>query len=163
MSRSQDAGPPAWAWIGTGLLAVTLVLLAVFPDAVGRVRARFTQTTHAGVACRLEAAPCAVALPDGRSVTVDLGPRPLRAGLPLEWRVAVSDGTPVDRIEIAGISMNMGLTQVPVTPEGGGTWTARASLPVCTSAAMRWRADVLLGGTPPHVVSVPFGTQGRGG
>lgn len=153
--------PPAWAWIGTGLLAVALGLLAAFPDAVSRVRAWFTQTTMAGPECVLGDAPCTVGVTDGPTVRLDLGPRPLRAGLPLDWAVEVSGGAPVERIEIAGLSMNMGLTRVPVVSDGAGRWTARASLPICSSAEMDWRADILLGGTPPRVVSVPFSTSGR--
>jgi protein SCO1/2 len=147
--------------VGTGLLAVALGLLWAFPDAVSRVRALFTQTTVAGEDCVLEDAPCSVVLDDGATVRLELGPRPLRAGLPLKWSVEVTDGVPVEGIEIAGLSMNMGLTRVPLQADGAGRWSARASLPVCSSAAMDWRADVLLGGTPPRVVSVPFSTSGR--
>jgi hypothetical protein len=128
---------------------------------VARVRALFTPTTMAGPECTLDVAPCTVTLDDGATVMLDLGPRPLRAGLPLVWTVVVSGGAPVERIEIAGLSMNMGLTRVPLVDSAQGRWTARASLPICSSAAMDWRADILLGGTPPRVVSVPFSTSGR--
>lgn len=161
MSPPPPSKPPTWAWLGTGLLAVVLALLWAFPDAVSRVRALFTRTTMAGEDCALEDAPCSVVLADGTTVSLDLGPRPLRAGLPLDWAVEVGGGAPVEGIEIAGLSMNMGLTRVPLAPDGAGRWTAKASLPVCSSAAMDWRADILLGGTPPQVVSVPFSTSGR--
>lgn len=161
MSPAPPSRPPTWAWIGTGLLAVVLGLLAAFPDAVGRIRALTTQTTTAGADCALETAPCTVVLNDGTRVGFDLGPRPLRAGLPLDWAVTVSDGSPVERVEIAGLSMNMGLTRVPLAAQPDGRWTARSSLPICSSAAMDWRADILLGGVPARVVSVPFSTSGR--
>ncbi len=161
MNTAPPRSPPTLAWVGAGLLAVVLGLLAAFPDAVGRVRGLFIQTTMAGPDCALGDGPCTVALSGGSTVTLDLGPRPLRAGLPLDWTVVVSDGAPVERIEIAGLSMNMGLTRVPLVDNEAGHWTARASLPICSSAAMDWRADILLGGVPPRVVSVPFSTSGR--
>lgn len=75
---------------------------------------------------------------------------------PLGVEVRVN-GIAVDKAEIdfAGVDMNMGYNRPQLASAGGGRFAGSASLPVCITGSMAWKATVLLESGRQRI-SVPF-------
>lgn len=155
-------GPSVQQWVG-GLGAAAFVTVMVLlwrnPDVVSQVRSWGAESVT--VDCDLASGPCAATFADGSSVTLGVGETQVVAGVPLPWAVESTAGE-LAFMEISGLSMNMGLSRVPLEADGDGRWAGRASLPVCTSLEMRWRADVVLDqGVQRRIARFDFTSTGR--
>lgn len=97
------------------------------------------------VHCDLHQQACSAELPNGGRVELSVGTRPIPMVKPFRVEVKVS-GVEAKLVEIdfAGIDMNMGLNRPQLLPQGGGVFTAEATLPVCITGLMEWQATVLL-------------------
>ncbi|MCB9778942.1 MAG: SCO family protein [Alphaproteobacteria bacterium] len=132
---ARIAGLIAWG-VALGLLFVLWQRPGLLMDLV-RPAASTTD-------CDLAAEPCTVPLAGGGQATITVLPTGLPAGRPLSWTVALQ-GAPDLRptaLEITGLSMNMGITRLPLLPDGEA-WVAEGALPLCTSTTMQWRIDLL--------------------
>jgi hypothetical protein len=157
----RGPSPKQWAaGLAAAAFATALALLGRHPDLVSEVRSWGAETVT--VDCDPGTGPCVATFADGAAVTLGIGGAAVVAGPPLPWIVESSAGELVF-MELRGLSMSMGLTRIPLAPEGEGRWSARASLPVCTSTEMRWRADVVVdSGARRRVARFDFTSRGRG-
>ncbi len=125
-----------------GFALLVLALAWAFPDAIARLRAWGSTYAEAAPGCDLDRGPCTARFPDGTEVRLRATPHPV--GPDGQVHLWVEAPLPPRTVEIYGIDMAMGLVRAPLAPaldaEG---WTARVTLPACTSKRMRWRADVL--------------------
>lgn len=96
-------------------------------------------------ACNVQREDCAVRLPDGGTIELSVGTRPipLVKSFPLEVRTR---GIAVDRVEIdfSGVDMEMGFNRPQLAARGDGRFAGEAMLPVCVTGRMLWQATVLL-------------------
>ncbi len=94
--------------------------------------------------CVLSEGPCVARFEDGLEVRLAATPGHVPTGEPLDWSVRLSEAsvTP-SRVDLYGVSMNMGLTRVPLEQDGAG-WAGQGGLPICTLTRMKWRAEVLV-------------------
>lgn len=106
--------------------------------------------------CSLSRETCTMRLPDGETLEISLGPRPipLLRTLTLEIRIADSNARPVE-VDFTGIDVPMAFNRAYLKPAADGIYTAQTSLPVCTSGSMVWQASVLLENDKGHFL-VPF-------
>jgi hypothetical protein len=99
----------------------------------------------AALECDPSTTPCSAQFGPAVSISLALAPRPLRAAEPM--RVSVR-GTGLDgrqaRVTFSGVEMNMGLTTVELNDLGAGRFDGVATLPLCVSRRMAWRARVSL-------------------
>lgn len=106
--------------------------------------------------CDLATAPCTVPLDGGGEAVLDVLPAGLPSGAPLTWTVRTRDAADVsiDGLDVTGLSMNMGLTTIDLSPESG-RWIGQHALPICTSSRMQWRIDLRYRhGDQPHVATL---------
>ncbi|HTY98610.1 MAG TPA: hypothetical protein VMB75_02160 [Rhodocyclaceae bacterium] len=94
--------------------------------------------------CDLQRGPCTASLPDGRRLELSVTPRPIPMVRPLNLEVKL-EGIAADKVEVdfAGATMNMGYNRRTLTAAGAGRYVGTATLPVCITGAMTWRATVL--------------------
>ena len=114
----------------------------------------------APVECDLAAGPCTAVFGPERSISLAMTPHPLRAAEPI--RVSVR-GTGIEarqaRITFSGVEMNMGMTTVELSDLGAGRFDGVATLPLCISRRMAWRARVSLSAPDAiHHADFPFET-----
>ena len=106
--------------------------------------------------CDLRAGACALGLPGGGRVSLEIQPVGIPVVTPLTLTVEIADrevtGVAVD---FAGIDMDMGYNRVSLTPEGAGAYTGGGMLPICVRERMTWEARVLLD-TPAGLLAAPF-------
>ena len=99
----------------------------------------------AALECDPSQAPCRAQFGPGISISLSMAPRPLRAAEPMQLSV---QGTGLDgriaRVTFSGVEMNMGLTTIELTDIGSGHFEGVATLPLCISRRMTWRARVSL-------------------
>lgn len=107
-------------------------------------------------ACDIGKTPCVIALPDGGTLEVAIGPRPIPALKPLQLQ-AIARGGKVRGVEIdfAGVDMKMGINRPRLQEQGGGHFTGEASLPVCITGTMQWEATVIVD-TAGALIAAPF-------
>lgn len=106
--------------------------------------------------CDLHRQACGAALPGGGRIELAITPRPIPMVQPLavEVRVAGIDADKV-AVDFAGVDMNMGYNRPELGAAGPGRFAGAASLPVCVTGAMSWRATVLVE-TGRQRIAVPF-------
>jgi len=86
---------------------------------------------------------CTVVLPNGGSMALDLGPRPLSASRPLQLQVAATGFSARQvAVSMVGVSMNMVETRTDLTPIGDASWGGELTLPACSTGPMAWQANV---------------------
>lgn len=122
--------------------AFVLAMLAV--AVAGYVWLPRAETTLPPVeGCRLDRQPCAIVLPDGGRLEVELAPRPVPTAAPVRVVVVLS-GAQADRVEVdfQGVEMNMGLHRLALDGRGGGRFAGETNLPVCVTGRMVWQATV---------------------
>lgn len=145
-----------------GILALALVVVVGYKlSPLLLPKADIDAMPEAG--CDLQRGPCRAAFPGGGSLEFSIAPRPIPPVSPLALEVRVA-GRPADKVEIdfAGVDMNMGLNRPQLSPSGEGRFIGRASLPVCVTGAMDWRATVLVdSGRERIAVPFRFSTRGR--
>lgn len=113
-------------------------------------------TVHPDPACDLQHQACAVNLPAGGRVELDMGGRPIPMVKPFELQVATSGVVPV-RVEVdfTGLNMNMGFNRPELAARGEGRYAGEATLPVCITGQMDWQATVLIE-TGGERIAIPF-------
>lgn len=106
--------------------------------------------------CDLNRAPCTIALPDGGTLEVAIGPRPIPVLKPLTIE-ATARGGKVGKVEVdfAGVDMKMGYNRPRLENRGTGRFAGEASLPVCITGGMEWEATVIVE-TRGAVIAAPF-------
>lgn len=117
--------------------------LWLFPDAISRLRAMGAPYAEADVSCSLAAGPCQVRFDDGTVVTMTASPQPAGPEDAVTVHVEVAGASTPTALEIQGVEMAMGFLRLPFEPVQQG-WALTATLPVCTTERMLWKADVVL-------------------
>ena len=124
---------------------VSSVLLCALIVAVGVALAG----EHPGspVNCDIQQGACTQRI-DGRRVTLDVTPRPVRAMTELTFRVTVEEryAVPVARIELNMLAMDMGENHVPLKLNPKGGYQGRGVIVRCRSGIRTWSARVVLPG-----------------
>lgn len=117
-------------------------------------KADLTLTPIAG--CDLNQRACRAELPGGGVIELAIEPRPIPVVKPMQVTVAVSGLAPAGvEIDFAGVSMNMGYNRVALDAAGDGRFAGEATIPVCVTGRMAWRATLMLE-TPSQRIAVPF-------
>ena len=106
--------------------------------------------------CNPSEQACLVTLPGGGQFEFSVDPRPIPTLQPFTMQIEVS-GIQADKVEIdfTGVGMNMGYNRPQLKAVLPGRFEGRASLPVCVTGTMEWRATVLLE-SGRKVISAPF-------
>ena len=96
-------------------------------------------------ACDLNRQACRVSLADGGSLELTIMPRPIPIISPLTIEAKLN-GIAAKSVELdfAGADMEMGHNRVALSPTGNGFFSGTASLPVCVTGRMNWRATLLI-------------------
>lgn len=117
-------------------------------------KADLTLTPIAG--CDLNQRACRAELPGGGVIELAIEPRPVPVIKPMQLTATVS-GTAPARVEIdfAGVSMNMGYNRVTLDAAGDGRFSGEATIPVCVTGRMAWRATLMVE-TASQRIAVPF-------
>lgn len=117
-------------------------------------KADLTLTPTAG--CDLNRQACGAPLPGGGMIELAIEPRPIPVVKPMKVTATVVGATPA-RVELdfAGISMNMGYNRVELAPTTDGRFAGEATLPVCVTGRMAWRATLMVE-TATQRIAVPF-------
>ena len=106
--------------------------------------------------CDLHRQACGANLPGGGRIELAITPRPIPVVQPLAIEVRVTGLAPRKaEVDFAGIGMNMGYNRPALSAVESGRFAGSASLPVCITGTMPWRATVLLE-TDRQRISVPF-------
>jgi nitrogen fixation protein FixH len=104
----------------------------------------------ASSACDLAAAPCTRALAGGRTLTLDLAPRPLKpfADLVVTAELRDATGRPLDGADVAVSfsmpAMFMGENRAVLAASDAGRYVGKAVLVRCPSGRQEWRAEASL-------------------
>lgn len=123
------------------LYAGFLVVSALVPDWVGRLRGASGEVASAPAGCDPSVTACAARFSDG--AIVRLSASSSQGGVPLRWTVQVEGDLAPTVVEASGLEMNMGLPRAMLRTAGEGTWTGEVVLPACSEPRMRWQVDVL--------------------
>lgn len=143
------------------LIDVAIVLAMLLVALVGYKLSPFflpkadaTATTLPG--CDLHRQPCAATLPDGRRIELAIAPRPIPMVKPLNLEVTLTglEATKVE-VDFAGATMNMGYNRQTLAAAAAGRYVGVATLPVCVTGRMAWRATVLVE-TGRERIAAPF-------
>lgn len=129
------------AGVLVALYAAFLVVSALVPDWVGRLRGASSEVASAPAGCDPSVMSCAARFADG--AVVRLSASSSQGGVPLRWTVRVEGDLAPAVVEASGLDMNMGLPRATLRPVGEGTWTGEVVLPACSEPRMRWQVDVL--------------------
>jgi hypothetical protein len=127
------------------VIALAMVLVALIGYKLSPLFLPQADTIAAAASgCDLQRGPCAATLPDGRRIELSVTPRPIPMVRPLTVEVNLT-GVAADKVEVdfAGATMNMGYNRRTLTAAAGGRYVGTATLPVCITGAMTWRATVL--------------------
>lgn len=99
----------------------------------------------AALECDPSTAPCSVQFGPGIGISLAMAPRPLRAAEPMQLSVqAEGIAGRQAQVTFTGVDMTMGLTTVALNDIGAGGFEGVATLPLCISRRMHWRARVSL-------------------
>ncbi|GHT95716.1 hypothetical protein AGMMS49545_19150 [Betaproteobacteria bacterium] len=113
-------------------------------------------------ACDLNRAACHITLPDGTTLIAEITPRPIAVMRPLIVRLNWQDGEADSvALDIVGLDMEMGMNHNILQKIGAGQYLGQATLPVCVTGAMRWRAEFVLDSGEGRVI-VPFEFSSEG-
>lgn len=142
------------------LIVLALALVAVIGYLASPLLLPKSDVTAALVAgCDLNRGICAATLADGERIELSLSPRPVPVVRPMGIEATLTGfGTErIDNVEIdfAGVTMNMGYNRVALAPAGAGRYTGEATIPVCVSGRMTWRATLIVT-AGRRTISVPF-------
>lgn len=97
-------------------------------------------------ACDLSLSVCAITLPDGGSLEIELGekPVPLLERFPMRAKVSDSRWQPVE-VDFSGVNIPMAFVRAYLKPAPGeGEYAAHSALPLCATGRMEWQATVRL-------------------
>lgn len=143
-------------------LVLLLFLLAVAGAGYLLARQQQNQTplTLAPSGCDINFGPCRIELPGGGSLQLAITPHPAPTLRPFSIDLRL-EGLAPGRVwlELNGASMDMGMQQIALVPVPGhtGRYQGTATLPVCTTGPMIWRATVRSdAGAGSRALAVPF-------
>lgn len=120
------------------LLAAGAAALVALPSL--RDMLREPGAVHVATGCDIGAGPCTVSVA-GQPVTLEVTPRGMPTTAPLTFRLTSSaPDFQATTLSIEGATMDMGLTRLPIQPDGAG-WQTQGYLPVCTTRDMLWQLD----------------------
>lgn len=97
--------------------------------------------------CDLGSGPCGAVDADGRHVSAELQPRPVRTMERLRFTIRVDPAlAPLQeaQVDFTMPGMDMGVNRFTLRPEAPTQWAATAMLPICTQGGSDWRATLLL-------------------
>lgn len=142
-------------WLLISFLLLLTVLISGY-KVKQRLAPQITTTIDGNAHCDLRQQACAVALPNGGSVTLSVTPKDIPLLKPLQLEVRTSDitATGVD-IDFVGIGMDMGYNHVPLEQTAQTQFQGKALLPVCVRTKMQWEARVTIT-TRKKVFVVPY-------
>ncbi|MBK8746044.1 hypothetical protein [Propionivibrio sp.] len=143
------------------LLDLSIVLLLVLVVLVGyRYAPRLLPTTDLTLApvtdCDLNKQSCSVGIPAGGRIELNISPHPIPVSKPLHVSARIA-GFSANRIEIdlSGENMNMGYNRWPLIHDGNDAYLGDATLPVCITGRMIWRATLIVE-TDRQRMAIPF-------
>jgi hypothetical protein len=95
--------------------------------------------------CDLQGGPCALVLPGGGRIELEITPRPIRVLEPMTLSVRL-EGLAARTVEVdfSGVDMYMGYNRFALHPQSEGLYTGEGVLPICTEQRMPWEANVLV-------------------
>ena len=106
--------------------------------------------------CDLQQQACAVALPGGTRISLNVSPQPIPMVKPFTVTAHVESGhLEAAEIDFAGVDMNMGLNRFSLKEARPGEWQAEARIPVCVTGRMAWQATLTVA-SGQRRISVPF-------
>jgi hypothetical protein len=142
--RADERSRPSFVLMSVlvALYAGLLVVSALVPDWVGRLRGASGEVASAPAGCDPSLTACAARFSDG--AIVRLSASSSQGGVPLRWTVQVEGDLAPTVVEASGLEMNMGLPRAMLRTAGEGTWTGEVVLPACSEPRMRWQVDVLV-------------------
>lgn len=106
--------------------------------------------------CDLHTQACAVDVPGGGRVELNITPHPIRILKPLQVSATMT-GIAANKVEIdfSGVNMNMGYNRQALMSDGDGRYTGETMLPVCITGRMVWRVSLIVE-TDRQRIAVPF-------
>lgn len=156
-SRISPVGQMANKKILTDLIGILLIgLVVVVGYKLSPILLPKADLTVQPAACDLQRQACAVDLPGGGRMVLQLSPQPIPMVKPFQVEVTLT-GVAASRVEVdfIGIDMNMGLNRPLLAAQGDGRYLGEATLPVCITGLMDWQSTVLLE-TAGQRIAIPF-------
>lgn len=142
------------------LIVLALALVAVIGYLASPLLLPRSDVGIAPVAgCDLNRGACAATLAGGERIELSLWPRPVPVVRPMKIEATLT-GFGAERIDtvaidFAGVTMNMGYNRISLAPAGAGHYIGEATIPVCVSGRMAWRATLIVT-AERRTISVPF-------
>lgn len=137
-------------------ILLALALIAIVGYKLSPIVLPKADLTVTPAGCDLHRDACHADLPGGGRVELSIAPRPIPVVKPLTVTATIS-GMAADKVEIdfAGVTMNMGLNRPTLQATGEGRYSGEATLPVCVSGRMGWRATLMVESGRQRI-AVPF-------
>jgi hypothetical protein len=106
--------------------------------------------------CDLQQRACHAEVPGGGRIELSIAPLPIPVIKPMRVTASIS-GLTANQVDIdfAGVVMNMGLNRQTLNASGDGRFTGEATIPVCITGRMAWRATLVVE-TDRQRIAVPF-------
>jgi hypothetical protein len=106
--------------------------------------------------CDLNQQTCHADMPGGGRIELAITPHPIPVIQPLQVTATIVGATPNKvELDLQGVVMNMGFNRLTLLPAGNGRYTGAATIPVCVTGRMLWRATLMLE-TDRQRIAVPF-------
>lgn len=136
------------------LLALALVAVVGYKySSLLLPKADLELTPEAG--CDLNRSACRATFAGG-AIELSLEPRPVPVVKPMQVTATIAGLDPAAvELDFSGVSMNMGYNRVALEKAADGRFTGQATIPVCITGRMAWRATLLID-APGQRISVPF-------
>lgn len=106
--------------------------------------------------CDLHRQACHADVPGGGRIELSIAPQPIPVVKPMQVTVSTTGlaARQVD-LDFAGVAMNMGFNRLTLAASGQHSYTGEATIPVCITGRMTWRATVMVE-TDRQRIAVPF-------
>lgn len=106
--------------------------------------------------CDLNRQACLAEVPGGGRIELIVTPQPIPVIKPMQVTVS-TPGLAARQVELdfAGVAMNMGFNRLTLAASGPDRHTGEATIPVCITGRMTWRATVMVE-TDRQRIAVPF-------
>lgn len=159
MSHPAPATDTPRAGVLRDVLAVVLILfigVAGYYIGYGEMEGGHGRSLPPDPRCNLSMASCRVNMEGIGEVTVAFAAQPVPLLKPFVVTVTPPASVRLRQVsmDFTGAEMNMGLNRV-VLPAQGGAYRGEATLPLCVTGRMLWRATLTLD-TGTETVSMPF-------
>lgn len=140
----------------TLLLLVLLAVLFVAGMWLGPKESMPQSQVMVHVDCDINQGPCKVLLPNGGYLVMTISPHPIPVLKPLSIEVELEGyEARTMQVDFSGVDMDMGFNRVTLSPSASGRFSGQASLPVCITGGMRWRASLVMEGQG-GILTLPF-------